>query len=149
MQGDLSSVTCNCNKFTTTTHVMSDSWLSYTHRVERCAALKTDEPLLPARAQPRLTLLLDHGPWPPRSLCLWDSPGKNTGGGCHSLLQGILLTQGSNMCLLDWPADCLPLATWDSHAHWSLLPRMMNRVAFLSSLCHLSVPPGSSSSCLF
>ena len=26
----------------------------------------------------------------------WDSPGKNTGKGCHSLLQGIFLTQGLN-----------------------------------------------------
>ena len=26
----------------------------------------------------------------------WDSPGKNTGVGCHSLLQGIFPTQGSN-----------------------------------------------------
>ena len=33
-------------------------------------------------------------------LCPWDSPGKNTGMGCHSLLQGIFLTQGSNLCLL-------------------------------------------------
>ena len=29
-------------------------------------------------------------------LCPWDSPGKNTEVGCHSLLQGIFLTQGSN-----------------------------------------------------
>ena len=28
------------------------------------------------------------------------SPGKNTGEGCHALLQGIFLTQGSNLCLL-------------------------------------------------
>ena len=33
---------------------------------------------------------------PARLLCPWDSPGKNTGVGCHALLQGILLTQGSN-----------------------------------------------------
>ena len=32
---------------------------------------------------------------PARPLCLWDSPGKNTGVGCHFLLQGIFLTQGS------------------------------------------------------
>ena len=37
---------------------------------------------------------------PARFLCPWDSPGKKTGGGCHSLLQGIFLTQGSNPCLL-------------------------------------------------
>ena len=28
-------------------------------------------------------------------LCPWDSPGKNTGVGCHALLQGIFPTQGS------------------------------------------------------
>ena len=31
---------------------------------------------------------------------LWDSPGKNTGVGCHALLQGIFLTQVSNSHLL-------------------------------------------------
>ena len=37
-----------------------------------------------------------------------DSPGKNTGVGCHFLLQGIFLIQGSNLhllCLLCWWAD--------------------------------------------
>ena len=28
--------------------------------------------------------------------CPWNSPGKNTRVSCHSLLQGIFLTQGSN-----------------------------------------------------
>ena len=43
-------------------------------------------------------------PWTiaPRCLCPWNSPGKNTGVGCHSLLQGIFLTQGSNQGLLHW-----------------------------------------------
>ena len=45
--------------------------------------------------------------WPVacKFLCLWDSPGKSTGVGCHSLLQGIFPTQGSNLsllCLLRW-----------------------------------------------
>ena len=34
-----------------------------------------------------------------------DSPGKNAGVGCHTLLQGILPTQGLNpglLCLLQW-----------------------------------------------
>ena len=31
-----------------------------------------------------------------RLLCPWDSPGKNTGVGCHALLQGIFPIQGSN-----------------------------------------------------
>ena len=36
----------------------------------------------------------------PRLLCPWKSPGKNTGMGCHTLLQRIFLTQGSNLGLL-------------------------------------------------
>ena len=35
-----------------------------------------------------------------RLLCPWDSPGKNTGVGCHALLQGIFLTQSSNPGIL-------------------------------------------------
>ena len=31
-----------------------------------------------------------------RLLCPWDSPDKNTGVGCHSLPQGLFLTQESN-----------------------------------------------------
>ena len=38
---------------------------------------------------------------PSRLLWPWDFPGKNTGVGCHFLLQGILLTLGYNLCLLD------------------------------------------------
>ena len=37
---------------------------------------------------------------PLRLLCPWDSPGKNIGVGCHALLQGIFLTQGSKLHLL-------------------------------------------------
>ena len=40
------------------------------------------------------------GLWPTRLFCPWDFPGKNTGVGCHFLLQGIFLTQGSNPGLL-------------------------------------------------
>ena len=38
-------------------------------------------------------------------------PGKNTGVGCHILLHGIFLTQGSNPCLLHWQADSYHWAT--------------------------------------
>ena len=41
-----------------------------------------------------------------------DSPGKNTGVDCHTLLQGIFPTQGSNPCLLHllhWQVCSLPL----------------------------------------
>ena len=36
--------------------------------------------------------------------------GKNTGVGFHLLLQGIFPTQGSNLHLLHWQADSLPLS---------------------------------------
>ena len=37
---------------------------------------------------------------PPGCPVHWDFSGKNTGVGCNTLLQGILLTQGSNLGLL-------------------------------------------------
>ena len=43
--------------------------------------------------------LKPHGLQPSR-LCSWDSPGKNTGVGCHSLLQGIFPAQGSHVSRL-------------------------------------------------
>ena len=62
-----------------------------------------------------------HGREPTRLLCPWDFPGKNTGLGCHFLLQGIFPIQGLNpylLCLLYWQADSLLLslyrwATWE------------------------------------
>ena len=56
--------------------------------------------------------LRDHGLQPAGLLCPWDSPGKNTGVGCHFLLQGIFMNQGSNwslLPLLHWQGDSLPL----------------------------------------
>ena len=51
--------------------------------------------------------------WPPartaahQALLSMGFPGKNTGVGCHSLLQGIFPTQGSNLDLLHWQTDSL------------------------------------------
>ena len=41
-----------------------------------------------------------HGLQPSRHFCPWNSPGKNTRVGCHSLLQGIFPTQELNPGLL-------------------------------------------------
>ena len=46
--------------------------------------------------------LRPHGLYPTRLLRPWDSPGKSTRVGCHSLLQGIFLTQESNLGLLHY-----------------------------------------------
>ena len=52
-------------------------------------------------------------------LCPWDSPGENTGVGCHALLQGIFLTQGLKpgfLCLLHWQVGFFftTSATWET-----------------------------------
>ena len=59
-----------------------------------------------------------HGMWPSRLLCPWHSPGKNTGMGCHFLLQGIFPTQGLNLCLLHcrWIFYCL--SHWGNPSRW-------------------------------
>ena len=44
---------------------------------------------------------------PTRLLCPWDFPGRNTGVGCHFLLQGIFPTPTH---LLHWWADSVPLS---------------------------------------
>ena len=49
--------------------------------------------------------LWPHGLQPTRLLCPWDSPGKNTGVGCHFLLQRIFPIEGSNPSLLHWKVD--------------------------------------------
>ena len=54
--------------------------------------------------------LWPHGLQPNSFLCPWDSLGKNTGVCSHSLLHGIFQTQGSNLRLLNWQADSLPLS---------------------------------------
>ena len=61
-------------------------------------------------AQSCLTSLRPHGLKPARLLCPWDFPDKITEVGCHSVLQGIFLNQGSNpglLHLLRWRAGSL------------------------------------------
>ena len=66
---------------------------------------------MPSCFSPSLPNPMDSSPH--RLLCPWDSPGKNTGVGCHVLLQAIFPTQGSNPHLLyplHWQAGSLPPA---------------------------------------
>ena len=72
---------------------------------------------------------------PARPLCPWDFPGKKTRVGCHFLLWGIFLTQGSNrhlLCLLHWQAGSLLTAikgqghtsTLGNYAEWyKMIPK--------------------------
>ena len=70
-------------------------------------------------------------------ICPWDSPGKNTGVGCHFLLQGILPVQVLNpclLCLLLWQADSLPLSHLGSliPSTGTLILRYMSVCVFIS-----------------
>ena len=60
--------------------------------------------------------LWPHWLWHTRLLCPWDSPGKNTGVGGHSLLQGIFPTLGSNPYLPNYRWILYPWATWEAHS---------------------------------
>ena len=63
---------------------------------------------------------------PVRLLCPWNPPGKNTGVGCHFLLQVIFSTKGLNshlLHLLHWQVDSLPLAPSEKPSVLNLLIR--------------------------
>ena len=77
--------------------------------------------------------LRPHRLWPASLLCPWDSPGKNTGVGCYFHLQGIFLTQGLNLCLL----QCRRFFT-----HWVIREALtIVSVQFSSSVVSNSLQP--------
>ena len=69
--------------------------------------------------------LLSHGLQPTRFLCPWDFPSKNTGVGCHFLLQEIFPPQGLNPDLLHCRQTLYHLSHQGSHTvgwrKWVLL----------------------------
>ena len=99
-------------KPTVVAETSGETWQLLKHPAELCPSRSE---VLVTQSRPTLH---PHGLWPTRLLCPWGSPGKNTGGGRHAFLQGIFLTQGSNLCLL-WLL------------HWQVISL---------SLCHLGIP---------
>ena len=81
----------------------------------------------------------------------WDSPGKNIGLGCHALLRGIFLIQGSNprfLRLLHSLAGSIPTPVlWPGEFHGLYDPRgqkdldTTERLSF--SLSSPLAPPGN------
>ena len=63
-----------------------------------------------------------HGLCPPGSSVHGDSPGKNTGVGCHALLQWIFLTQGSKPGLPHLGRFFTVWATREDPEYWSRYP---------------------------
>ena len=80
-----------------------------------------------------------HGQQPTRLLCPWDSPGKNTGVGCHFLLQCMKVKSESEVAqsgpTLRDPGDCSPPG---SSVHGVFQARILEWVAisFPSAYMH-------------
>ena len=76
-----------------------------------------------------------HRQQPTRLPCPWDSPGKNTGSGCHFLLQCMKVKRENEVAqscpTLRNPMDCSPPG---SSAHETLQPRVLEWVAIAFSM---------------
>ena len=79
-----------------------------------------------------------------RLLCPWDSPGKNTGAGCHFLLQGIFLTQGLNPSL---PHCGQILYHWATTGITASLRRLLKASGAEAARTQVSWTPGSTVHC--
>ena len=87
------------------------------------------------------------------ALCPWDSLGRNTGVGCHALLQGIFPTQGSNPGLL----HCRQIFFLNHlsyqgnprrHGANRLFPGMRGSTLWAVQLLQCQVAPGDPYTCL-
>ena len=68
--------------------------------------------------------------WPTRLFHPWNSPGKNTGVGCHSLLQGIFRTQGLNSGLLHFKRILYHLSHQESPKILLVTVRLVKAMVF-------------------
>ena len=57
---------------------------------------------------------------------------KNTGVGCHFILQGIFHTKGSNPPLLYWQADSLPPSHQESPTQFKFIPKVSSWLSHMS-----------------
>ena len=134
-----------------------DTCLTHIHKLP-CVSLTYDVPLCVCV----LWSVVSNSatPWTvARLLCSWDFPGKNTGVGCHALLQGIFPTKGSNLRLqglLHWQADSLPLSylgsrirlqTQETQVQFSSVRHAQSCLTLCDPMnCSTARPPSPSSS---
>ena len=88
-----------------------------------------------------LTLCNPMGYSPPGFSANGDSPGKNTGMGCHALFQGIFQTQGLNprlLCFLHWQVGSLPLVPPGKPGKWHSFILLYDLVIFYCIFIHSS-----------
>ena len=89
-----------------------------------------------------------HGLQPAGLLCSWNSLGKNTRVGCHSLLQAIFPTQGLNPGLLHYRQILYCLSQQGSSGFHEMIvspaisinKKCHNRQRFLASKCEWMLP---------
>ena len=75
-------------------------------------------------------------------LVLWDFSGKNTGVGCHSLLQIIFLTQESNLHLLCF-LHCRQILFTHSQGAFNVRPPQTTILLFCISFLGMVLIPAS------
>ena len=82
---------------------------------------------------------------PPGSSVHGDSPSKNTGVGCHALLQRIFLTQGSNSHLMSLAVASMfftTSTTWEAwRAVWSFLEKLKIELPYNPEITLLGIYP--------
>ena len=74
----------------------------------------------------------------PDSSVYGDSPGKNTGVGCHFLLQGIFPTSGSNLCLLHCRQILYHWATGEVPFYSLIFSYFLQDLFTISMICKVS-----------
>ena len=129
---------CYRSKTSTWSHIFCN--IPYPQYTQRCNVLGCS--VLSDSLWPR-------GLQPARLLRPWDSPGKNTGVGCHSLLQGIFPTQGLIPGLLHCRWILYHLSHQGSPAHPIFSPDLVHRLLHIhsSSLIHSSSSPSPHLDC--
>ena len=96
-----------------------DSWLDSTYRYREPESRQTTVLHLVPQLCPALW---SHGLQPARLLCPWDSLGKNTGVGCHALLQGIFPTRNRTQDSRTAGGFFTIWATREAHEYWNGWP---------------------------
>ena len=81
--------------------------------------------------------LQPHRLQPTRLLCPWDSSGKNTGVGCHFLLQAIFLTQGLNPVLLHCRQSLYYLSHQGSYRGTQQMEHLSGTQQMLNKYCRM------------
>ena len=115
------------------------SWMLRTkvRHIPLCLCVRACACMLTSSVAQSCSTLCDSVDDSPLSSSVQSFPGKNTGAGCHFLLQGIFLTHGLNShlpCLLHWQVDSLPLSHPGNCTHTYNTPFLWISFFFLRNL---------------